>query len=40
MDSMRVLESLLDDMERIHDASPAFKDIKIGDLVTATVRYL
>ena len=38
MDSVSVLQGLLEDMDRIKLTCPDFKDIKIGDLVTATVR--
>jgi hypothetical protein len=40
MDSVRVLEGLLEDFARIKTACPAFQNIKIGDLVTATLRYV
>jgi hypothetical protein len=33
------MEGLLEDFARIRTASPALHNIKIGDLVTATLRY-
>jgi hypothetical protein len=38
MDSVSVMEGLLEDFARIRTASPALHNVKIGDLVTATLR--